>query len=242
MSADEHAQSVAHGQRETQVERARIEQLENQQRHLLQQQERQERERSTLVQLQPPVALERLAEQAELAREAGQKAADELAELLAELTLTRDREREQTQALNALRARWQQALGTQVSTEALQQAALGKVSGKITQWLKAHSLDTRPRVAQQLRVERGWERAVETVLGSYLEAVCVDGLDTVTGLLESFDGGHLAVVSVGESGSGDDGRELAAGEGARCDLFGLGALLGVHGARRWARRCACGAA
>ncbi len=202
VSADEHAQSVAHGQRETQVERARIEQLENQQRHLLQQQERQERERSTLVQLQPPVALERLAEQAELAREAGQKAADELAELLAELTLTRDREREQTQALNALRARWQHALGTQVSTEALQQAALGKVSGKITQWLKAHSLDTRPRVAQQLRVERGWERAVETVLGSYLEAVCVDGLDTVTGLLESFDGGHLAVVSVGESGSG----------------------------------------
>jgi chromosome segregation protein len=201
VSADEHAQSVARGQRETQVERVRIEQLENQQRHLLQQQERQERERSTLVQLQPPVALERLAEQAELAREAGQKAADELAELLAELTLARDQEREQTQALHALRTRWQQALGTQVSTEALQQAALGRVSGKITQWLKAHSLDSRPRVAQQLRVERGWERAVETVLGSYLEAVCVDGLDTVTGLLESFDGGHLAVVSVGESQS-----------------------------------------
>jgi chromosome segregation protein len=32
-------------------------------------------------------------------------------------------------------------------------------------------------------VERGWERAVETVLGSYLEAVCVDGLDSVTDLL-----------------------------------------------------------
>ena len=71
----------------------------------------------------------------------------------------------------------------QVSTEALQQAALGKVSGKVTQWLKAQSLDLKPRVAQQLRVERGWERAVETVLGSYLEAVCVDGLDSVTDLL-----------------------------------------------------------
>ena len=101
--------------------------------------------------------------------------------------------------MNALRARWQEALGTQVSTEALQQAALGKVSGKITEWLKSKSLDRQPRVAQQLRVDRGWERAVETVLGSYLEAVCVDGLDSVTDLLASFDGGHLAVVSLSEA-------------------------------------------
>jgi chromosome segregation protein len=50
-----------------------------------------------------------------------------------------------------------------------------------------------------LRVDRGWERAVETVLGSYLEAVCVDGLDSVTELLAGFDGGHLAVVSMGEA-------------------------------------------
>src|SRR6202035_4103191 len=114
-----------------------------------------------------------------------------------EISVTRDREREQSQALNTLRTRWQEALGSQVSTEALQQAALGKVSGKVTQWLKAQSLDHQPRMAQQLRVERGWERAVETVLGSYLEAVCVDGLGSVTDLLASFDGGHLAVVDLG---------------------------------------------
>ena len=64
--------------------------------------------------------------------------------------------------------------------EALQTAALGKASGKVTEWLKSKSLDRQPRVAQQLRVDRGWERAVETVLGSYLEAVCVGGLDSVT--------------------------------------------------------------
>jgi chromosome segregation protein len=196
---DTHAQAVALGQRETGVERARIEQLENQQRRLLQQQERQESERSALVQLQPAVALEALAERAAMAGDAGQKAATELQELLAEISVTRDREREQSQALNALRTRWQTALGTQVSTEALQQAALGKVSGKVTEWLKSKSLDRRPRVAQQLRVDRGWERAVETVLGSYLEAVCVDGLDSVTELLESFDGGHLAVVAMKEA-------------------------------------------
>jgi chromosome segregation protein len=194
---DVHAQAVALGQRETGVERARIEQLESQQRRLLQQRERQEGEHTALVELQPAIALETLEKNAESARDAGQKAAAQLQELLAEISATRDREREQTQALNALRTRWQQALATQVSTEALQAAALGRASGKITEWLKSKSLDRQPRVAQQLRVDRGWERAVETVLGSYLEAVCVDGLDSVTDLLAGFDGGHLAVVSMG---------------------------------------------
>ena len=194
-----HAQAEALGQRETGVERARIEQLEGQQRRLLLQRERQEGERSALAELQPAMALDVLEERAESARDAGQKAAAELQELLAEITVTRDRERVEAQALNALRTRWQDALGSQVSTEALQTAALGKASGKITEWLKSKSLDRQPRVAQQLRVDRGWERAVETVLGSYLEAVCVDGLDSVTDLLASFDGGHLAVVSLGEA-------------------------------------------
>jgi chromosome segregation protein len=196
---DAHAQAVALCQGETGVERARIEQLESQQLRLLQQQERQESERSALVDLQPAVALDTLESRAQSAADAGQKAAAELKELLAEISITRDREREQTQSLNALRTQWQEALGAQVSTEALQQAALGKVSGKVTEWLKSKSLDRQPRVAQQLRVDRGWERAVETVLGSYLEAVCVDGLDSVTDLLASFDGGHLAVVSTGDA-------------------------------------------
>ncbi len=196
-----HAQAVALGQRETGVERARIEQLEGQLRRLLQQQERQETERAALADLLPSMALDALEARAESARDAGQKAAAELQELLAEITVTRDRERVESQSLNALRNRWQEALGSQVSTEALQAAALGKASGKVTEWLKSKSLDRQPRVAQQLRVERGWERAVETVLGSYLEAVCVDGLDSVTDLLAGFDGGHLTVVSTGEAGA-----------------------------------------
>jgi chromosome segregation protein len=218
---DAHSQSVAHGQRETQVERARIEQLENQQHRSLQQRERQETERAALVQIQPAVPLDILAEQVAALHDAGEKAATELQELLADLAGTREREREQTQALNALRAKWQQALGTQVSTEALQQAALGKASGKVTQWLKAQSLDHQPRVAQQLRVDRGWERAVETVLGSYLEAVCVDGLDSVADLLGSFDGGHLAVVSVAQ--------EVDPGSGNLADAASLQAKVqGAH--------------
>jgi len=193
-----HTEAAALAQRETQVERARIEQLENQQRRLLQEHDRQQVEHDTLVHNIPSVALETLSDQATIAHDAGLRSSKSLQELLAEFAQLRTEEREQAQALNTLRGAWQSALGTQVSTEALQQAALGKASGKVSHWLKAQSLDHLPRVAQQLRVDRGWERAVETVLGSYLEAVCVDGLDSVTDALTSFDGGQLAIVSVSE--------------------------------------------
>ncbi len=192
---DAHSQAAAAGQREAQVERARIEQLENQQRRLLAQRERQEAEAAALRAAGPAVSTEALAEQAESARAAGERASAELAEMLAELSATRERERAEAQTLNATRARWQQAQGSLVSTEALQQAALGKSSSKVTQWLKTHALEDRPRAAQQLRVERGWERAVETVLGAYLEAVCVDGIESVAEALAGFDAGHLALVT-----------------------------------------------
>ena len=239
-SSDEHARAVASGQRETQVERARIEQLENQQHRLLQQRERQEQERAALAQLQPALALETLAEQADLARDAGQKAGADLAQLLSELASAREQEREQTEALKALRARWQQSLGLKVSTEALQQAALGKASGKITEWLKAQSLDQNPRVAQQLRVEHGWERAVETVLGAYLEAVCVEGIDAVADLLGGFDGGHLVVVSGGGEGA-------AAADPTSLEPRCSGPITWARCSPRYSprkpcrRRCACGA-
>jgi chromosome segregation protein len=195
--SDQHSTALAHAQRETQVERARIEQLENQERRLIAQRERLETELISLRGVQPETDLEMLASRESEARESGRKAEAALQELLAELAAAREQERERTAALNALRTRWQNAKGTLVSTEALQQAALGKAGGKVTQWLAAQSLDQRPRLAQLLRVDKGWDRAVETVLGSYLEAVCVDGIDAIAAVLDSFDGGQLALVISG---------------------------------------------
>ena len=222
---DAHAKSVASGQRETQVERARIEQFDSQQRRLLQQQERLTAERGALADLQPSMATEALAQRMAAAQDAGRRASDELQELLAELAASREAEREQTQALNALRARQQEAQGKLVSTEALQQAALGKASGKVAEWLKSKSLHLQPRVAQQLRVEKGWERAVETVLGSYLEAVCVDGLESITALLPSFESGHLAVVSTLDNGAAP--ASAAGGDSLLAKIQGTTVLASV---------------
>ncbi len=54
-----------------------------------------------------------------------------------------------------------------------------------------------PRLAQQLEVEKGWERAVETALGSYLEAVCVEGSETVAEAMDRLDAGQLTITELG---------------------------------------------
>ena len=218
---DRHAEATSHAQRETQVERARIEQLENQERRLLVQRERIEAELGGLQGSRPETDLESLSAQEVQAREAGRSAETALQELLAELSQAREQERERIAALNQLRTRWQEAKGTLVSLEALQQAALGQASGKVTQWLASRSLDRLPRLAQQLRVARGWERAVETVLGSYLQAVCVDGLDSVAALLEDFDGGQLALVVNGADAAGAPAESLLSKVSGATALHGV---------------------
>jgi chromosome segregation protein len=97
----------------------------------------------------------------------------------------------------------------------LQQAALGLAQGQVTEWLSSNALAERPRLAQQLVVEPGWERAVETVLGSYLEAVSVDTIDSIANRLESLQVGAVSFFSSGGASTQqvDGGRLLARVQG-----------------------------
>jgi chromosome segregation protein len=54
-----------------------------------------------------------------------------------------------------------------------------------------------------LDVEAGWERAVETALGDYLEAVVVDKLDDAAGALGNFSSGRIAFVESDNQSSPD---------------------------------------
>ena len=95
--------------------------------------------------------------------------------------------------LDEARGRQQSLRGRHASLEALQQAALGKREGAVTQWLQQRQLDRVPRLAEGIEVERGWERAVECVLGLNLEAVCVNDLDPLTGVLDELQHGALVL-------------------------------------------------
>ena len=95
--------------------------------------------------------------------------------------------------LDESRGKLQDLRGRSASLEALQQAALGKEEGAVTQWLNNQHLQDAPRLAEELDVESGWAKAAECVLGEHLEAVCVDGVDPLTEVLESFEEGTLTL-------------------------------------------------
>ena len=99
-----------------------------------------------------------------------------------------------TRQLDELRAELQAAKGRRASLETLQQAALGKQQQSITSWLEQNSLSQASRLAEHLEVEPRWQQAVEIVLGHYLQAVCVEQLDDLARLgVEGIDKGVLTL-------------------------------------------------
>jgi len=83
----------------------------------------------------------------------------------------------QHETLHTHRSELQAIKGKVTSLELLQQHAMGKDKQKLSHWLDRMALADNQRLAEFIEVESGWDNAVETVLGSYLEAVCIDNAD-----------------------------------------------------------------
>ncbi len=188
-------QGAAH--QTTQVERARIEQLENQLRRLASQADRLAVERDALMAQESSALLAQLTEKESMAR----GSADELSRAL---TAALDRSQKLRAAqfdaesrLESSRTERDKRRAEAVSLEALQKAALGRGDTRTTEWLASSGLERQPRLASQLSVRDGWERAVETALGDYLEALCVDELDAVADRLQSLPAGRVSLLQAG---------------------------------------------
>ncbi|MFT7558619.1 MAG: chromosome segregation protein [Flavobacteriales bacterium] len=103
---------------------------------------------------------------------------------------------------NQIRVELQTGLGRKASLDALQSAALGKEgTEKIKGWLDANNLSSAKRLAEELEIESGWERALEVVLGDSLQALISEtSLDSVVASLPELDG-SLNVFARGEHGA-----------------------------------------
>ncbi len=174
--------------------------------------------------------IEDLGRQAEEAQQEAERLQARLQETLGGINETRERNRETSHRLDDIRGRAQDVRGRLASLEALQQAALGKREEAVTEWLSEQRLDEAPRLAEQVQAEPGWERAVETVLGDYLEAVCLEGMDSVAGVLESLEHGSLVLFDIAQGGSSAEGAgdTLLSKLKAPWSLSGL--LSGVYAA------------
>lgn len=185
-----------------QVEQARIEQLDHQLRRLRGQRDRLDVERETLIAQETQGQLFELGERESQARGAAEDLGRSLSRALEDVQRLRSEQREAEQQLETMRAQRDRARAEQLSVEALQRAALGQADASLGEWLKSSGLGARPRVAESLVVEPGFERAVETVLGDYLEAVCVEGFEDWMASLEQWQGAQVALfdqTGVGES-------------------------------------------
>jgi chromosome segregation protein len=194
----------------TQVERARIEQLENQHRRLATHADRLSVERDTLAQQDQDAQLKGLADQEALARATSEQLAQALSAALERTQTLRAEQLAVEARLEGARADRERLRAELVSLEALQLAAFNHGADGVSQWLGAAGLGERPRAAAALEVAAGWERAVETALGDYLEAVCVDRLDAMGAALDGFAAGRLALIEEGTTARAVPADTLAA--------------------------------
>ncbi len=105
----------------------------------------------------------------------------------------REQDQKLTRLVDERRAILQGAEGKYASLEALQNAAMGTGDEGIKSWLAGAGLESNRRVAQTLVVASGWEKAVETVLGDYLQAVCVADITPVTETIARLHTGNVTV-------------------------------------------------
>ena len=215
---DEFNQKSASPRQQAEVQQSRIQHLEQLMRRLTERQQTLSTEASSFH--ASPAEEEMASIQASLSEAELASAAIEQqrADNSAEIETLRGEEKQVVTELNEARSTQQTLKGRQASLEALQQAAMGDDAEK--QWLSSKGLGDKPRLAASVKPAAGWEVAVETVLGSYLQAIAVEDIASSVGLLDDFTKGELLLVgSAGTAAqSGDKGRllsDLVEGDTAR---------------------------
>ncbi len=208
---DRFNQEAAEPAQSAQVERTRINHLEQQDNDLRQRLQRLEEEYERLGDHGLEAQLAELeAREAEQAGQ-GELLQEELDRLRAEIDATREANRALGGEIDEQRAGLQADRGRQASLEALQQAALGENQDAAAEaWLEQRHLRQAQRLAQRLRVTPRWQRAVEVVLGHQLQAVCVTGVDQLGGQLEGLESAALALFEEGDARISVEPDSLAA--------------------------------
>lgn len=123
-----------------------------------------------------------------------QSAAEKTTQLKEQIQIQRQENERLNQALNQTRREVQTLIGKKASLASLQENALGNKNSKVQSWLKAHNLPEQSRLAMALQVEPGWESAVETALGSLLQAVCLEEWPSLEALFSQSPQTNLALI------------------------------------------------
>ncbi len=111
-----------------------------------------------------------------------------------------------------------------VMLRATQEAALGRADDGMADWLVEQGLAAVPRLGEILSVVPGWERAVEMVLGDFLQGLRVDDALRFADALPTLQSGSLTLVE-GRIEAAADGELPSLGSLIRSSGIQLGSLL-----------------
>ncbi len=179
---------------QAEVQRVKIIQLENQNRQMQSRLDKLQSEYAELASsdLQTEIeSLESGIEIIEIQRECLQHQLETLQQQIRE---QRQQVKYFQDELHKCRSEMQSVKGKITSLELLQQHAMGKDNKHLSTWLASVDLSDTQRLAEFLEVQPGWETAVETVLGSYLEAICIASMDRVISALQRLTDESLMLV------------------------------------------------
>ncbi len=212
------------GRREqAEVQRVKLLQLENQNRQLQQRLDKLHSERGELAATQSQMDLESLESSIELIETEREQLQQQLEAVLQRITELRPQIKGLQEHLHQKRAELQRVNGKITSLELLQQHAMGKDKKDLSVWLDQVGLLQQPRLAEFIEAEAGWETAVETVLGSYLEAICLESAEAILGALQEISKQSLIIFETKAAGALVIGGEnaLLNKVRSRWDLSGL---------------------
>ncbi len=194
-SWDEFTQKASAPARQAEVAQSRIQNLEQQLTRLQQRIERLDEERRQLVsnpEAEEILFLQEQISEHEMQLEEQQMSGDSFGE---QVNAQREGIENLRKKLDEGRSELQQVQGRKASLEALQQAAKGEGNTAVSHWLESHQLSRKARLSEKIHVESGWERAVEMVMGNYLQAVIIDDLDPVQHWVDGLKDGEIILWS-----------------------------------------------
>ncbi|MEI6542460.1 MAG: chromosome segregation protein SMC [Methylococcales bacterium] len=181
---------------QAEVHKTKMIQLENQLRQLQIRQDKLKNEQDELATSELQTDLETLDADIEIIGFQRDDFQAQLEQLHHQIREQRQQIKQFHDALHTRRSESHSIKGKITSLELLQQHAMGKDNKNLSAWLESMNLADNQRLAEFLDVDSGWDTAVETALGNYLEAICIANPESVFHGLERLNKESVTLFNV----------------------------------------------
>ncbi len=212
----------ADARRQAELAQSRIRSLENAIEQLRTRQQRLQEEQELLEGQLDRAELDDCLAQQETLELQREEASERINLVQDELQEARHQQRDAEQAATDARQQVQSLRASLESQQALLDEQMGGQDDTLQAWLNDRGLSNSPRLAKQLRIEDGWEFAVEQVIGRFTQGLSVPGLGSVQAEMEGAPRGLALVNSDPGNSAGSGGLAgKVAGAGGMASVLSL---------------------